>query len=658
LRVDLAHDVTHGAALAGGVHPLQDQQQAALAPASSLGEEPLLQVGQAWAEQVERGLPVGLAARRSRAWPWCSIALRSTGPAGSRSRSLIRMSLGRAALVSFADVFGMVMIVSARTRLGQWGCWVGSGSVTSLQVWAPAARSVAALVDGSATPLEAAEGGWWRADVPAAGHGADYAFVVDGDQAPLPDPRSAWQPHGVHGASRVYDHGPVRLDRRLVARGRRLPGSVVYELHVGTFTADGTLDAALERLDHLVSLGVDLVELMPVAAFPGRHGWGYDGVHLFAVHEPYGGPDALKRFVDACHARGLGVCLDVVYNHLGPSGNYLPRFGPYFTGKHATPWGMGINLDDEGAAEVRRWVIDNALMWLRDYHLDALRLDAVHALADDSPVHLLAELSREVDALSCAVRRPLTLIAESDLNLPSTVTPVEGGGAGHDGAVERRLPPRPPRAADRRGAGLLRRLCGRAVRGAGADADRGVLPRGDAVDVPGVGVGQAGRPGAGAGVAFPGVLADPRPGGGTGRSGTGWPLVCRLDLPGWAAALVLTSPVHADAVHGRGVGGVDAWQYFTSHEEPELAEAVREGRRREFAAHGWGGGGRPGPSVLVDGGGVDAGLVGKRFRQKRIRGCWTGNRSLISLRRAEPSLSDPRRDLVSVTYDAEARWWW
>ena len=152
----------------------------------------------------------------------------------------------------------------------------------------------------------------------------------------------------MHGASRVYDHARFAWTDA-AWRGVALPGSVVYELHIGTFTAEGTLDAALERLDHLVSLGVDLVELMPVAAFPGRHGWGYDGVHLFAVHEPYGGPDALKRFVDACHARGLGVCLDVVYNHLGPSGNYLPRFGPYFTGKHETPWGMGINLDDEGA---------------------------------------------------------------------------------------------------------------------------------------------------------------------------------------------------------------------------------------------------------------------------------------------------------------------
>ena len=185
--------------------------------------------------------------------------------------------------------------------------------MTRIQVWAPLARSVT-LVAGAATcGMEIVPGGWWQADVDALGHGDDYAFLLDGEDTPLPDPRSRWQPHGVHGASRVYDH--VRFSWTDAGwRGVQLPGSVVYELHIGTFTARGTLDAAIERLDHLVSLGVDLVELMPVAAFPGVAGWGYDGVHPYAVHEPYGGPDALKRFVDACHARNLGVCLDVVYN--------------------------------------------------------------------------------------------------------------------------------------------------------------------------------------------------------------------------------------------------------------------------------------------------------------------------------------------------------
>ena len=184
----------------------------------------------------------------------------------------------------------------------------------------------------------------------------DYAFHLDGAEPALPDPRSAWQPHGVHGPSRTFDpaaYGWTDGDWRGPRSGAGVLGAVVYELHVGTFTPEGTLDAALARLDHLVDLGVDVVELMPVAAFPGRWGWGYDGVALYAVHDAYGGPAALQRFVDACHARGLGVCLDVVYNHLGPSGNYLARFGPYFTDAHHTPWGPAVNLDDEGRGEVR-----------------------------------------------------------------------------------------------------------------------------------------------------------------------------------------------------------------------------------------------------------------------------------------------------------------
>ncbi len=525
--------------------------------------------------------------------------------------------------------------------------------MTSLQVWAPAARSVAALVDGSATPLEAAEGGWWRADVPAARHGADYAFLVDGDPTPLPDPRSAWQPHGVHGASRVYDHGRFAWTDASW-RGVALPGSVVYELHVGTFTAEGTLDAALERLDHLVSLGVDLVELMPVAAFPGRHGWGYDGVHLFAVHEPYGGPDALKRFVDACHARGLGVCLDVVYNHLGPSGNYLPRFGPYFTGKHSTPWGTGINLDDEGAAEVRRWVIDNALMWLRDYHLDALRLDAVHALADDSPVHLLAELSREVDALSCAVRRPLTLIAESDLNLPDTVAPVEAGGLGMTAQWSDDFHHALHALLTGEGQGyygdfaaspfeaLERTLTGAFFHAGTLSTFRGSV---------------WGRPVDRARVPGWRFLGYSQTHDQVGNRAVGDRLASGLSpgLARVAAALVLTSPFTPMLFMGEEWAASTPWQYFTSHEEPELAEAVREGRRREFAPHGWASDDVPDPQASST---VAASTLdwSESVSAETHSAMLDWYRSLIALRRAEPWLSDPRLDLVSVAYDAEARW--
>jgi maltooligosyltrehalose trehalohydrolase len=268
-----------------------------------------------------------------------------------------------------------------------------------LSVWAPTAGMVDVEVNGQPAPMAPLPGrpGWWAAaPVPA---GTDYAFRLDGGE-PHPDPRSPRQPYGPHGASRTYDHAAHRWGDA-GWRGAPVSGAVIYELHVGTFTTEGTLDAAIGRLDYLTELGVTVVELMPLAAFPGEHGWGYDGIGLWAVHEPYGGPDALKRFVNACHGRGLAVFLDVVYNHVGP-GNRLGDFGPYFTGAYTTPWGPAVNLDQPGSDEVRSFIVGNALMWLRDYHLDGLRLDAVHAFADRRAVHLLEQLAVAVDALSAA----------------------------------------------------------------------------------------------------------------------------------------------------------------------------------------------------------------------------------------------------------------
>ena len=199
----------------------------------------------------------------------------------------------------------------------------------------------------------------------------------------LPDPRSPRQPDGVHERSQLWDPADARwTDQQW--RGRSIEGAVIYELHTGTFTAAGTFDAAIDKLDYLVDLGVDFVELMPVNAFNGTHGWGYDGVLWYAVHEPYGGPDGLVRLIDACHARGLGVLIDAVFNHLGPSGNYLPQFGPYFTDRHQTPWGVAVNLDGPGSDQVRGFFTDNVRQWFADYHLDGLRLDAVHALHDQT----------------------------------------------------------------------------------------------------------------------------------------------------------------------------------------------------------------------------------------------------------------------------------
>ncbi len=296
-----------------------------------------------------------------------------------------------------------------------------------LRVWAPRAGSVGlVLPDQDQTrPMTREAEGWWSS--PGLPPGTDYAFSLDGGP-PRPDPRSPWQPHGVHGPSRTFDAST--REQPDPWPGIDVRGAVHYELHVGTFTPDGTLDSAIDRLDHLVSLGVQMVELMPVAAFGGDHGWGYDGVDLYAVHDAYGGPAALQRFVAAAHRLGLGVCLDVVYNHLGPTGNYLGEFGPYFSDRHTTPWGEAVNLDDPDSGPVRAFVVENALRWFAEFGIDALRLDAVHALVDDSDEHLLAELADRTAALATTLGRPLSLTAESDLNQPAVVLPTAEGGLG------------------------------------------------------------------------------------------------------------------------------------------------------------------------------------------------------------------------------------
>jgi maltooligosyltrehalose trehalohydrolase len=295
-------------------------------------------------------------------------------------------------------------------------------------VWAPNAKSVDLIVKGQRIALEPLADGYWQKDV-AADTQAGYQYCVDGS-APLPDPRSRWQPEGVHGPSHVLAAGR-REDGDFQAPS--LKGAVMYELHIGTFTPEGTYEAAQGRLQYLADLGVTHVELMPLATFPGRHGWGYDGVDLYAPHPAYGTPLQLAAFVRACHELGLAVLLDVVYNHFGPDGNYLAQFGPYFTDRYKTPWGAAINYDGPQSDEVRRFMIDNALMWLRDYGFDGLRLDAVHAIFSFEAVHVLEEMSAAVKALGKELQRRFVLIAESDLNDPRLIHGSARGGYGLDG---------------------------------------------------------------------------------------------------------------------------------------------------------------------------------------------------------------------------------
>lgn len=520
--------------------------------------------------------------------------------------------------------------------------------MSNFGVWAPHADVVELDLAGTRHPMVRGADGWWSAPVTAA-HGTDYGYLVDGE-GPFPDPRSRHQPDGVHALSRVYDHADFDWTDAAWP-GRALPGAVTYELHIGTFTSGRTFDAAIERLDHLVALGIDLVEVMPVAAFPGRHGWGYDGVALYAAHEPYGGPDGLKRFVDACHARGLGVVLDVVYNHLGPSGNYLSKFGPYFTDKHHTPWGAAVNLDDADSDEVRRFIIDAALGWLRDFHVDGLRLDAVHALVDDRATHILTELQIAVESLAADTGRPLFLVAESDRNDPLTVSSRDVGGNGlaaqwnddvHHALHALLSGERQGYYVDFGSYECLAKTLTKVFFHDGTFSTFRGREHGAHVNV-------VRTPGH----AFVTYLQNHDQ---VGNRATGDRLSASVSPGRMAigAAFVLCSPFSPMVFQGEEWLASTPWQYFTDHAEPELADAIREGRRNEFAEHGWAPGDIPDPQdvATVEASTLDWAELDKEPHATML--AWY--RTLIALRRTHPELTDPRLDEMVVSYQPDAEW--
>jgi maltooligosyltrehalose trehalohydrolase len=520
------------------------------------------------------------------------------------------------------------------------------------RVWAPRPGRVELVIGERRVPMTPAGGGWWRVTDEAAGAGTDYAFSLDGGP-PRPDPRSAFQPHGVDGASRVVDHASGSWQHGGWTdqgwRGVPLPGAVLYECHVGTFSAEGTFDGAIGHLGHLAGLGVDAVELMPVAEFSGDRGWGYDGVDLFAPHHAYGGPDGLKRLIDAAHARGIGVVIDVVYNHLGPAGNYLPEFGPYFSPGHRTNWGDAVNFDGPGSDEVRRFVLDNALGWLRDYHADGLRLDAVHAIADDSATHICEQLAAEVAALAARLNRPLFVIAESDLNAPRFVRPREAGGYGLDSAW-----------ADEWHHALHATLTGERD---GYYGDFGPLPLlAKALRQAWVYDGTYsphrqrthGRSPAGlAGSQFV-VCTQNHDQVGNRAAGERSAALMSDGRLRVAAALLLTAPFVPMLFQGEEWGASTPFQYFTGHPDTELGRAVSEGRRHEFASFGWDPAAVPDPQdpatftrSRLDWGELSGG---------RHAALLDWHRELTALRRRIPELSDPRLESVRTAYDQRGGW--
>ena len=513
------------------------------------------------------------------------------------------------------------------------------------EIWAPFAKKLAIRVNNATLPMNGPdEQGCWQLNVAEAEPGSDYAYLIDDDTKLYPDPRSLSQPNGVHGLSRVYDqHAFIWSDANF--NTPPLSSAVIYELHIGTFTPHGTFDAAIDKLDHLVDLGITHIELMPVAAFAGDRGWGYDGVALFAVHETYGGPDALKRFVDAAHGKGLSVLHDVVYNHFGPVGNYTGKFGPYLIESHHTPWGGAVNLEDAGSDQVRRFFCDNALMWMRDFHIDGLRLDAIHGFVDRSAIHFLEQLSTEIEAQEATLARRFLLIAESDLNDPRVVIPREFNGYGMDAqwsddfhhALFTVLNPGPENGYyvdfgdlsqlakaleqnfvyDGIYSKFRNRIHGRSAANLSQHRFIGFIQNHDQV--------------------------------GNRAIGDRLRQIIGFNRTKVAAALVLLSPFVPLLFQGEEWAASSPFQYFADHEEPEMARLVSEGRRREFAAFGWD------PNLIPDPEKPEtfdrSKLPWNEIHEGEHAEMLAWYRKLIQLRRSTPSLNNGEPGNTRIRYD-------
>jgi maltooligosyltrehalose trehalohydrolase len=489
--------------------------------------------------------------------------------------------------------------------------------------------------------------GWWSGEIDAAetDGSIDYAYLLDDDPVALPDPRSAWQPNGVHNASRILDHSRFQWSDA-EWQAPPLSAAVIYELHIGTFTPEGTFAAAIGRLDALVELGITHVEIMPVAAFDGERGWGYDGVDLFAPQQIYGGPEGLKKLVDAGHSKGLAVLLDVVYNHLGPVGNYLQRFGPYFTHSHITPWGDAVNFEEAGSTEVRRFLCDNALMWLRDYHFDGLRLDAIHAFIDRSSVQFLEQLSAEVKELEAALGKHFVLIAESDLNDPQIVLSRDAGGYGLDAqwsddfhhALVTLI------TGDQSGyysdfgtmADLAKALKEVFVYSGGYSSHRGKTHGRPSGDLPGW--------------RFLGYAQNHDQVGNRAR-GERLGHLASEGRTKIAAALVMTSPFVPMLFQGEEFNASTPFLYFTHHEDEDLGKKVSEGRSIEFSGVGWKTHEIPDPQSAET-----LQLSKLKWDEAATEphaSMLSWYKALIKLRRTTPDLTNGRMDLVEVDCEPE-----
>lgn len=519
----------------------------------------------------------------------------------------------------------------------------------SFRVWAPHASRLSVQLIAETTsifPMRRGSDDIFECVVPQATEGTDYFYVID-DVRPRPDPVSRCQPHGVHGPSRVVNPDSFPwTDQNWT--GIPLREFIFYELHVGAFTADGTFEGIIPKLPHLRDLGITAIELMPVASFPGSRNWGYDGVHLYAPQSTYGGPAGLKKLVDTCHQQGLAVVLDVVYNHLGPEGNYLPEYGPYLTRKYHTPWGDAINYDEPESDGVRRHMVNNVLYWLTEYHVDALRLDAIHGVFDFSASHILREMR---DAFRKQVRcfgRQAWLIAESDLNDVRVINATEQGGYGidaqwsddfHHALLSYVLKSSRGYFAD---FGRLEHLRKAIVEGFVYDGIRSAYRR---------------RRHGSSSKTVPGskliVCIQNHDQIANGSHGERIANLVSVEQHKLAATILMLAPNLPLLFMGQEFGEVSRFFYFTSHADPTLGDAVREGRRSEYAAFC---GDRDFPDPQDPHTFEQSKILWSRTAQPFHRDLLRFYRDVVTLRKLNPCLSNCRKDLSSVTVDETAGW--
>ncbi len=529
---------------------------------------------------------------------------------------------------------------------------------TTFRVWAPRAETLSVKVVGAEPRTFALERGdedVFAANVKGVGAGADYFYLVNGERE-RPDPVSRHQPQGVHGPSRVVDADAFAwTDDEW--KGIALRDLIIYELHTGTFTPEGTFDAVIQKLAHLKSLGVNAVELMPVAEFPGGRNWGYDGAHLYAPQSTYGGPEGLKRLVDACHREGLAVVLDVVYNHLGPEGNYLGEYAPIFTDSYRTPWGDALNFDDAESDGVRRYFVENALYWLTEFHVDGLRLDAVHRIVDTGPRHLLEELAEEFRAQGEALGRQAWTIAESDLNDVRVIRPAGEGGYGLDAqwsddfhhSLHALL------TKNERGYfadfGQLADLAKAIREGFVYDGRRSAFRR---------------KRHGNSSTSSPGeqlvVCVQNHDQIANGYWGDRLGSLLNLEQQKLAAAiLLLCAPNVPMLFMGQEWGETAPFLYFTSHTDEALGRAVREGRRAEYASFVK----EEGETVSALGGFADpqdpstfeqSKLVWSKMKETPHAEVFRFYRELIETRKGHASLSNCDKTRTRVAFDESRQW--